>query len=187
MKNPSAKQKTQVRCLGQEDPLEKEMASHSSILGWRIPRTEEPGGLQSMGSQSVGHEWSGLARTHTNLSFSYILSLRLSSICDVRCLGVLFKASSWWVRMVTFSKALILQEALKTESVSHLTAFLLWAWMKSPRHTLHSLILHSYITVWEGSLFSTPSPAFIVCRFFGWWPFWLVWCWYPITDLICIS
>ena len=48
---------TQVRSLGQEDPLEKEMATHSSILAWRIPWTEEPGGLQSMGSQRVGHDW----------------------------------------------------------------------------------------------------------------------------------
>ena len=46
---------TQVRSLGQEDPLEKEMATHSSILAWRIPWTEEPGGLQSAGSQRVGH------------------------------------------------------------------------------------------------------------------------------------
>ena len=49
-------QKTQVRSLGQEDPLEKEMATHSSILAWRIPWTEEPDGLQSMGSQRVGHD-----------------------------------------------------------------------------------------------------------------------------------
>ena len=41
--------------LGQEDPLENEMATHSSVLAWRIPWTEEPGGLQSMGLQSVGH------------------------------------------------------------------------------------------------------------------------------------
>ena len=41
--------------MGQEDPLEKEMATHSSILAWRIPWTEEPGGLQSTGSQRVGH------------------------------------------------------------------------------------------------------------------------------------
>ena len=47
---------TRVRFLGQEDPLEKEMAIHSSILAWRIPRPEEPGGLQSMGSQRVGHD-----------------------------------------------------------------------------------------------------------------------------------
>ena len=43
-----------VRSLGQEDPLEKELATHSSILAWRIPWVEEPGGLQSMGSQTVG-------------------------------------------------------------------------------------------------------------------------------------
>ena len=47
---------TWVRSLGQEDPLEKEMATHSSILAWRIPWTEEPGGLQSTGSQRVGHD-----------------------------------------------------------------------------------------------------------------------------------
>ena len=47
---------TQVQSLGQEDLLEKEMATHSSILAWKIPWTEEPGGLQSMGSQRVGHD-----------------------------------------------------------------------------------------------------------------------------------
>ena len=46
-----------VWSLGEEDPLEKEMATHSSILAWRIPWTEEPSGLQSMGSQRVGHDW----------------------------------------------------------------------------------------------------------------------------------
>ena len=51
VKNLPAMLETQVRSLGWEDPLEKEMATHSSILGWEIPWTEEPGGLQSMGSQ----------------------------------------------------------------------------------------------------------------------------------------
>ena len=50
-KNLPAMQKMQVQYLGWKDPLEKEMATHSSILAWRIPRTEEPGRLQSMGSQ----------------------------------------------------------------------------------------------------------------------------------------
>ena len=49
-------QETRVLSLGQEDPLEKEMATHSSTLAWRIPWTEEPGGLQSMGSQRDGHD-----------------------------------------------------------------------------------------------------------------------------------
>ena len=51
VKNMSAMQETWVQSLGQVDPLEKEMANHSSILAWKMPRTEEPGGLQSMGSQ----------------------------------------------------------------------------------------------------------------------------------------
>ena len=49
-------QETQVQSLGQEDPLEKEMATHSSILAWKIPWTEEPSRLQSMGSLRVGHD-----------------------------------------------------------------------------------------------------------------------------------
>ena len=52
----SAKQDTQVQSLGQEDPLEKGMAAHPSIPAWRIPWTEEPGSLQSMGLQRVGHD-----------------------------------------------------------------------------------------------------------------------------------
>ena len=56
VKNLPAKQKTQVQSLGWEDALEKGMATHSSILAWRIPWTEESGGLQSMGSQRVGHD-----------------------------------------------------------------------------------------------------------------------------------
>ena len=55
VKNLPAMQETRVRPLGWEVPLEKGMAIHSSILDWRIPRTENPGGLQSMASQRVGH------------------------------------------------------------------------------------------------------------------------------------
>ena len=55
VKNPPVMRETWVRSLGQEDPLEKGMATHSSILAWRLPWTEEPGGLQSMGSQRVRH------------------------------------------------------------------------------------------------------------------------------------
>ena len=55
VKNLPAMQETRVQFLGGEDPLENGMASHSSILAWKNPWTEEPGGLQSMGSQRVGH------------------------------------------------------------------------------------------------------------------------------------
>ena len=53
VKNPPAVQETQVWSLGREDPLEKEMATHSSIFAWRTPWTEEPGGLRPMGSQEL--------------------------------------------------------------------------------------------------------------------------------------
>ena len=56
VKNLPVMQETWIRYLAQEDPLEKGMATHSSILSWRIPWTEEPGGLQSMGLQRVRHD-----------------------------------------------------------------------------------------------------------------------------------
>ena len=58
-------QETWVQSLGREDPLEKEMVTHSSIFAWGIPWTEVPRGLQSVGLQRVGHDWSDLARTHS--------------------------------------------------------------------------------------------------------------------------
>ena len=58
-----------VWSLGEKDPLEEGMATHSSILTWRIPQTEEPGRLQSIGSQRVGHEWSNLACRHAHSRF----------------------------------------------------------------------------------------------------------------------
>ena len=57
VKRLPAMQETQVQSLGWEDPLEKEMATHSSTLAWEIPQTKEPGRLQSMRSQRVGHDW----------------------------------------------------------------------------------------------------------------------------------
>ena len=66
--------KTWVQFLGWEDPLEKEMATHSSILAWKIPWTKEPGGLQSMGSRRVQHNW---ACTHT--IYLYLLEITLSA------------------------------------------------------------------------------------------------------------
>ena len=56
-----------VQSPGQEDPLEDGMATHSNILAWRIPWTEEPGGLQSIESQRVRHDWSDLERMHSQV------------------------------------------------------------------------------------------------------------------------
>jgi len=64
LKRLPAMRETWILSLGQEDLLEKEMATHSSILAWRIPWTEEPGGLQSTGSQRVGHDWA-ISLTHS--------------------------------------------------------------------------------------------------------------------------
>ena len=63
-------QETWVRSLGWEDPLEEEMATHSSILAWRVPRMEESGGLQSTGSQRVRHDWSDSARMYAQIGIS---------------------------------------------------------------------------------------------------------------------
>ena len=73
VKNLPAMRDTRFRPLGQEDPLEKEVATHSSILAWIISWTEEPGGLQLVRSQRVGHDWA----SNTHSSFSYFLLLFL--------------------------------------------------------------------------------------------------------------
>ena len=65
VKNPPAMQETQVQSLGAEDPLEKEMATHSSILAWKIPWTAEPGGLQFMDSQRDTTEQLSIVLFHT--------------------------------------------------------------------------------------------------------------------------
>ena len=64
VKNPPAMQETQFQNLGSKDPLEKKMATHSSILAWKIPWTEEPGDLQSIGLQRVRHD---LETEHINI------------------------------------------------------------------------------------------------------------------------
>ena len=81
VKNLPAKQETRVGSLGQEDTLEKGMATHSSILAWRIPWTEEPGGLQSMGHQ----ELDTTERLHFHLSLSLYLHILIGMISSVMC------------------------------------------------------------------------------------------------------
>ena len=76
VKSPPVMQKTEETwawSLGREDPLEEEVATHSSILAWRIPRTEEPGGLQTTGSQRVRHDWSDQAHAHTHVCLRIVI------------------------------------------------------------------------------------------------------------------
>ena len=91
IKNRLPKQETWVWSLGWEDPLKEGMATHSSILAWRISWTEEPGSLYSIGSQRVGHDWNDLACTwgtnilvwpkkKKSLSLVFVLSLWLEQV-----------------------------------------------------------------------------------------------------------
>ena len=75
VKNLPAVQETQIRSLGQENPLQKEKATHSSILAWEIPWTEKPGRVQSMGSQRVGHDWT------TNIHTSHAAAAKSLQSC----------------------------------------------------------------------------------------------------------
>ena len=78
---------TQVWSLGQKDPLEKEMATQSSTIAWNIPRTEEPGGLHSMGSQTVWHDWV------TSLSLSF--TLYKSRDREIKMMIQAYKTKQW--------------------------------------------------------------------------------------------
>ena len=71
VKSPLAIQESWVRSLGQEDPLEEEMATQSSMIAWKIPWTEEPDGLQSIGLHRVGHDWRDLASVQTLPSYFF--------------------------------------------------------------------------------------------------------------------
>ena len=83
VKNLHVIHETQVQSLAQEDPLEKWMATRSSILAWRIPWIEEPGGLQTMGWQRVGHDW---ATKHTHI---FTITLRYNTlVCLFHCIDV---------------------------------------------------------------------------------------------------
>ena len=89
VKNPLVMQETWVRSLGGEDPLEKNMATHSSVVAWRILWTEEPGGLQALRSQRVRHDWSNGTRTQACMS---VTSIKLEKRIKQKSTG---KISNW--------------------------------------------------------------------------------------------
>ena len=95
IKNLPAKLETRVWSLGQEDPLKKEMATHSSILAWEIPWTEEPGGLQSRGSQRVGHDL--VTNHHHHQSFIMFYVRRENLQLCLRCFRMsVFRVGGWF-------------------------------------------------------------------------------------------
>ena len=122
IKNLPAMQETWVQSLGQEGPLKKEMATYSSILAWRIPWIEEPGRLQSMRSQRVGHDWSDSVCMYEWLSgFPYFLQFK--SEFGNKEFMIWAKVSSW--------------------------SCFCWLYRTSPSLTAKSIInLISVLTVW---------------------------------------
>ena len=116
VKNLPLMQETWVWSLSQEDPLEKVLATHSSIFAWRIPRTEEPGGLQSMGLQRVRHKWV------TNIfTFKHMCVCVISYTCVYTMLG----AHTWlWRRKLAFLALGLGQQTTKRSKV------LLWAYLE---------------------------------------------------------
>ena len=134
VKNLPAVQETWVLSLGEEDPLEKGMAIHSSILVWKILWTEEPGGLQSMGSHSDGQDWA----TDNSTSFS-----SLAHICSPTCIscqawslsfGFTHRTISPWVRIFTIST----WERLGSGTLAAVLA----PWKSSPWATKHNKTIH---------------------------------------------
>ena len=99
VKNLPAMQETQVQSLDWEDPLEEGMATHSSVLAWRIPRTEEPGGLQSIGSHRVEHDGSDLAQHTKNIKIS-----KPSGVCFMY--GALYKNVILFKMAIQFSNTI---------------------------------------------------------------------------------
>ena len=117
VKNLPAMWEAQVRFLGREDPLEEGMKTHSSNLDWRIPWTEEPGGLRSIGSQRVGHDESDLACVH---SFTHYLYDCISQIDIVRFLySSFYKGNRGQLDMVRF----LLVLKCSAESTIHVTKY----------------------------------------------------------------
>ena len=84
LKHLPARRETRVQSLGREDPLEKEMATHFSILAWKIPWTEEPGRLQSTGSQRVRHDWA-TSLTHSLINLSELFTNFIINNLFVTC------------------------------------------------------------------------------------------------------
>ena len=135
VKNLPAMRETWVWSLDQEDPLEKEMATHSSILAWRIPWTEEPGGLQSTGSRNVRHDWA------TSLSLSLLLCRwgvlhRVLQVVDW-CWSCIQMVPFVWVLTIWYTLGLVFWLSSVLQSVFPLQSLRAWSLSKhQPRSNL---------------------------------------------------
>ena len=140
VKNPPAKQETQVRSLGWEDPLEKGMAAHSSILAWEIPWTEEPGGLQSMASQSVYKTYQLNNSNMFDEMVHIYFNVWFVSFKKQHFLSRSFPYQQWIIRKIFWVRKLASVSATKDEKV-HLKVFFFfffkWTAVKHPQRKLH--------------------------------------------------
>ena len=107
-----AMRETRVRSLGWEDSLEKEMATHSSILAWKISGTEEPGGLPSVGSPGVGHDWCDLACMHACIGEGNGNPLQYSCLENSRDRG------AWWAAVYVVTQSWTWLKRLSSSSSS---------------------------------------------------------------------
>ena len=138
----------QVQSLGGEDPLEEEMATHSSILAWRIPRTEESGGQQSIGSHRVRHDWSDLAHNHTEQSwFSKVFLVFLLSF-SFMLVVVLATAETLYSVHCGILHSLTYMEVLSMEMIHSLVSERNTVWFTALKLTVYD----SHKQFWKGPL-----------------------------------
>ena len=146
-------QETWVQFPGQEDPLEKEMATHSSILSWRIPWTKEPGGLQFTRSQRVGHNWSDLAYMHTCGGAG-----RGGAVNQARILGWILQVRILEWGAIPFSRG----SSRSRDGVSILCTTgrfsTIWATREAHIHE-HILYIHTYLHIYSQLFFNFYSKS----------------------------
>ena len=108
VKNLPAVQEGQVQSLGREDPLEEEVATHSSILAWKIPWTEETGRLQSMGSQRVRHDLATDLEYHGGITFTQLSNQKYATICGPSLYLILHRKQECKLNSLFFSLVVFL-------------------------------------------------------------------------------
>ena len=162
LKRLPAVRETRVWSLGWEDPLEKEMVTHSTILAWRIPWTEKPGRLQSMGSQRVGHDW---ATSSPSSSPSFITEglCYLSPPTIILIMTekqVHFSLNSYYMLPTGLANLHLLFPVLTTDS---LIAYMRWSQDWTRRQQLRLIPLHQacFPSANCKTHCSTPTPVFL--------------------------
>ena len=129
VKRLSTMRETWVRPLGQEDPLEKEMAIHSSTIAWKIPWTEKLGRLQSMGSLRVGHDWATSLVTNVSI-YERIIYLTFNILKEKRN-----RNSTGYITKLGFNQHPDSNSAGKSPDIAHLESQL----GEGPRQLVHSV------------------------------------------------